>query len=496
VRIVYFDIDSLRPSHLGCYGYHRATSPSIDALAERGAIFTRCYASDVPCLPSRTALFSGRFGIHNGVVGHAGTAAQMRYPGDGHRTDPDRLPLPTTLSLGGMKTVSFTSFANRHLAWHFCAGWDVLVKPSNKNGHETAEEVAAPVLDWLDEHVRADNFFLHVNFWDPHTPYRTPLDYGNPFEGQPAPAWMTEDRLAALLADFGPRGARDLISHDVTHSLPRSPRQMSSLEDYATWIDGYDVGIRYVDEHLGRIVERLKTLGMLEDTIVIVSADHAENQGELNVFGDHATADHATARVPLVITGPGIRPGRYDGLVYQLDLAPTLCELAGVPVPGRWDGRSLVPIIEGSDGSGRDHLVVGQGAWTCQRAVVTRTHLLIRTYHAGLQSFPEVMLFDLAADPHETDDLAPSEPALVQELDHLLARWWQQRMTALDAAPDPLLTVMAEGGPLYPRIYRRSYLDHLRRTGRSHAADLIEPRFVQRPGGIAPWPVAEATSWD
>ena len=111
MRIVYFDIDTLRPDHLGTYGYHRDTSPGIDEFARRGARFESCYVSEAPCLPSRTALFSGRFGIHNGVVGHGGAAAHMRYPGDGHVTDPEALPLPMVLSRAGYKTATFTTFA-------------------------------------------------------------------------------------------------------------------------------------------------------------------------------------------------------------------------------------------------------------------------------------------------------------------------------------------------------------------------------------------------
>ena len=75
MRILYIDIDSLRADHLGCYGYHRHTSPNIDALAEQGVRFENVYASDAPCLPSRTALWSGRTGFHTGVVSHGGTAA-------------------------------------------------------------------------------------------------------------------------------------------------------------------------------------------------------------------------------------------------------------------------------------------------------------------------------------------------------------------------------------------------------------------------------------
>ena len=74
MRIVFFDLDTLRPDHLGCYGYFRNTSPNIDSIAREGVRFDRYYCSDAPCLPSRSALQSGLFGIHNGAVGHGGTA--------------------------------------------------------------------------------------------------------------------------------------------------------------------------------------------------------------------------------------------------------------------------------------------------------------------------------------------------------------------------------------------------------------------------------------
>ena len=76
LRIIYFDIDSLRPDHLGCYGYHRATSPNVDRIASDGLRAENYYVSDAPCLPSRTAMWSGRFGIHNGVINHGGVASE------------------------------------------------------------------------------------------------------------------------------------------------------------------------------------------------------------------------------------------------------------------------------------------------------------------------------------------------------------------------------------------------------------------------------------
>ena len=76
MRILYLDLDALNPTHLGCYGYHRNTSPTIDKIAAEGIRFNQVYTTDAPCLPSRTAFYSGQFGIHSGVVGHGGTAVR------------------------------------------------------------------------------------------------------------------------------------------------------------------------------------------------------------------------------------------------------------------------------------------------------------------------------------------------------------------------------------------------------------------------------------
>ena len=81
MRVLLLDLDSTRPDHLGCYGYHRNTSPNIDRIAAEGVRFDNYYTSDAPCFPSRTALMTGKFGIHNGVVGHGGTAADVRHEG-------------------------------------------------------------------------------------------------------------------------------------------------------------------------------------------------------------------------------------------------------------------------------------------------------------------------------------------------------------------------------------------------------------------------------
>ena len=113
MNVLYLDIDSLRPDHLGCYGYHRDTSPNIDRIARQGVRFTNCYASDVPCLPSRTAMFSGRFGVHNGVINHGGVASEPfnEGAGRGFRSTLGATNWMTCLRNLGYRTTTVSSFA-------------------------------------------------------------------------------------------------------------------------------------------------------------------------------------------------------------------------------------------------------------------------------------------------------------------------------------------------------------------------------------------------
>jgi len=246
------------------------------------------------------------------------------------------------------------------------------------------------------------------------------------------------------------------------------------LADYKKWIDGYDTGIRYADEHIGQILDLLERKGVLDDTVVIVSADHGENQGELNVYGDHQTADHITSRVPLIIRWPGLPGGRVDwGLHYNLDLPVTLSDMLGARVPAKWDGQSFAETLRTGVESGRDHLVVSQAAWSCQRAVRWGRWMLVRTYHDGLKAFPEVMLFEVDEDPHELTDLAPTHPELVQEGLAILERWHADMMASSEKDVDPMWTVIREGGPFHTRGLLHAYADRLRESGREAAAERL-----------------------
>lgn len=457
MRILYLDLDSLRPDHLGCYGYHRNTSPNIDRIAEQGLVFTNYYCSDAPCLPSRSALMSGRFGIHTGIAGHGGTAADYRREG-AKRGFADRLKsesLPGVLRTAGYKTASISTFADRHSAWTFNAGFNEVFN-IGENGGESAHQVLPVALKWLEDNGGSDDWFLHLNFWDPHTPYRVPESYGSPFEGEPFPDWLTEDVFQSHLLKKGQHSLSDMNALAKSHYSQwyRHNESIETYQDLGHIIDNYDCAVKYMDEHIGRILSSLEELGILDDTAILISADHGENLGELGIYSEHGTADHATCRIPMIFRWPGGTMGRQeDGLYYHLDLAPTLADLVGIDKPERWDGRSYAETVRNGEETGREYLVLTQCAHVCQRSVRFKDWLYIRSYHDGHHGFPKEMLFHITEDPYEQHNLAEDKKEICKEAVYLLNEWHDEMMMTMDSDIDPLWTVMREGGPLHAKEY-------------------------------------------
>ena len=481
MRILYLDLDTLRPDHLGCYGYHRNTSPNIDRIAAEGVRFDNYYCSDAPCLPSRTALMTGQFGIHNGVVGHGGTPADVRLEGQprGFRDRLAREALPAFLRSVGFKTVSISPFAERHSSWTFYAGFSEMHN-TGKGGMESAEDVTPTVLRWIDQNAKEDNWFLQLNYWDPHTPYRAPEEFGNPFADDPLPDWITEDVLKEHWAMVGPHKAQEvsMYNSNVNPRFPRHPGEVRNMNDLRRLMDGYDCGIRYMDGHIGQLFDALEKQGVMDDLVVIISGDHGENMGEFGIYGEHATADHPTCHISMLVRWPhGGKHGHVDnGLHYNLDLAPTLAEMLGrKPMPG-WDGQSFAKAITNGEDCGREYLVLSQCAHVCQRSVRMGPWLYMRTYHDGYHLFPDEMLFNLEQDLYQQHDLASERGDICREAVYRLNEWHDGMMRKMPTDADPLWTVMREGGPLHARGHLPAYCERLEQTGRGWAVPELKRR--------------------
>lgn len=480
MRFLFLDLDSTRPDHLGCYGYHRNTSPNIDKIAAEGVRFENYYTSDAPCFPSRTALMTGRFGIHNGVVGHGGTAGDVRHEGI-DRQFQDKLAsesLPAFLRSVGFRTTLVSPFAERHSSWTFYAGFNE-IHNTGQAGMESAEEVTPTVLRWIERHAKEDNWFLYVNYWDPHTPYRAPESFGNPFENDPLPDWITDEVLEQHKRKVGPHSASEINMYDNrTHdAYPRHPGEIKDRQGLRKMIDGYDCGIRYMDEHIGKLFQALEEQQVMDDLIIVITADHGENMGELGIYGEHGTADQGTCRIPMILRWPGkIKPHVDRGLHYHLDLGPTLAELFGVQPMPSWDGQSYASSILQQSGAGRDYLVLSQCAHVCQRSVRFGDWLYIRTYHDGYHLFDKEMLFNLKNDPHEQFDVSREHPSVCREAVYYLNEWHDEMMMSMKFDTDPLWTVIREGGPYHAKGHLPGYIRWLEQTGRGHAVEELKRR--------------------
>lgn len=449
MRVLYIDIDSLRPDHLGCYGYDRPTSPNIDRLAAKGMRFDRFYCASSPCVPSRTAFVSGRFGIRNGVTSNHSRGAQFHMPGgDGGFNRAETMPLPRQLRALGMDTIAVSNFADRHATHYFMSGFGEFISPNLKRGKETAEEVNACALRWLNQNADRDNWYLHVNYWDVHRTYNMDQSWADRFKDSPVTqAWPDE---AAIHDHFENVTGMFTASGQFKNNkspLPLMPGKVSTREEFDHLVTGYDAAVAYVDHHIGQLLAALESQGILDETIVMISADHGDAFGEHGIYSDHVCADECIHRLPLIVHWPGaVQAGSVDDAMhYNVDLSATLVDIAGGEVPSGWDGQSFAGNLRGQSSEGHDYLVWDTSLYTVQRAVRTRDHLYVRTYdNFGYESFDPVALYDMKNDRFQTTNIAKQQPELVNQCEKLMADWVAEQAAKGDAIPDPLFETLAE----------------------------------------------------
>lgn len=487
MRVLLFDIDTLRADHMGCYGYGRNTTPVMDTIAREGVRFDNYYCPNAPCLPSRASMISGQYGIHNGIVGHGGTAADMRLQGASRSftDDMSENSLFMQFRRAGMHTVSFSTFAERHSAWWFNAGFNECINVGNRGG-ESAEMVTPHVLDWLERNGKNDNWMMHVHYWDPHTPYRTPADYKSCFEETELPDdWITEEIFQEHQLHIGPHGANEINmwNDDTFTQWPKHPGKLASLEETKHFLNLYDDGIRYTDDNVGKVIQWLKDNGLYDEELaIIITADHGEDLGEFGVYGEHGMADEPVSRIPLIIRWPGMQKGTVvEGIHDNVDIAPTVQELLGTSMfmgdRYHYDGISFAETLRSGKDCSKPYAVLTQCAHVCQRSVRFDNYLYIRTVHGGYHILPKEMLFDVKKDPHQLHNLAEEYPELCDRGARLLLEWTEDMMKHSRSDADPMWTVMREGGPEHCRGHLESYMERLKGTPREYGIELLQRMY-------------------
>lgn len=416
-NILLVTIDSLRADHLGCYGYHYPTSPCIDQFARESTVFDSFFCPAIPTHPSYTTLYTGQHPITHTIVAHHGK-------NDLARNAPF---LPQLLLAGGYTTCAVDDLM-RQRVW-LGRGYEYYIDPSVRHPlviTVTREELNRRAIPWLKEHAR-DPFFLFLHYWDPHYPFLPPASYRDLFyDGD-----RTDPQNRSLEQWWKhPIGS---IAKDV---WLRTPEGLITDAEYVRAL--YDQEILYLDEGIGELLETLRTLDIEEETLVVLLADHGESMTEHQVFFDHYGLYDCVIRAPLIVRWPGVIPAgrRLSEMVQHLDIAPTLLEAAGLPIPSGMEGKSLLPLLEGKPCT-----------WTTSRVISlectwqARWSLRTERYKFILPRIPpgEAELYDLVEDPKEEHDLAAARPSIAKEMEEELEAWIQDRLKATGRSQDPLL---------------------------------------------------------
>ncbi len=332
-KMVMVVVDALRADRLGCYGFDKPTTPTIDGLAKEGILFEKLYAASPWTAPSFGSLFTGVSPTVHGAggmlsKGSARGTSLMGVTVSGIRKNLPTLPemLPDNVRKGAIVTNAFVS---SDLGFH--KGFDDFDhRNASIHRYRQADEVTKQAITWLKAH-KDGPFFLLIHYFDPHMKYGPPEKYVSMFAPKKPP------RISVPFTD-----------HDAAREGTLNPS-----DEEKDFIKGlYNGEVRFVDDQMGILKEAMEEMALLDNTWLLVTSDHGEEQFEHGSFEHgHAYEDEVT-RVPLILRAPKgkWRAGtRVAASVRHVDILPTVVELFHQPLKPHFEGTSLIPLIVGDD---------------------------------------------------------------------------------------------------------------------------------------------------
>ena len=351
-NVLLITVDTLRADHLGCYGYSGIQTPRIDGLARAGIQFNQAYTPVPITLPSHTTIMTGQYPIQTGVRDN-GT----------FRVSEKSSTLAEIFHQQGYRTAAFVSAYVLDSRYGLNQGFDYYDDTLNPKGQvmfldseRSAEQVTQSALSWIGQNA-GSSFFTWIHYYDPHASYHPPSPFAEQYADHP-----------------------------------------------------YDGEIAYTDHWIGVLLDRLKSLGVLDNTLVVLTADHGEGLGEHNEKTHAIFIYDATLHVPLILCYPKklTKAKRIEEFVRTLDIMPTILSIVGIPTPPSCAGVDLTEIIQGK----KDTLglilycatlypQINHG-WSPLEGIRTRDWKYIRA--------PKSELYHLAQDPSELNNLE-NQPA-------------------------------------------------------------------------------------
>jgi len=433
-------VDDLKPV-AGCYGDAVAQTPNIDLLAKRGVLFESAYCNQAVCSPSRNALMTGlrpqTLGIydlptHFRLAAPDAVTVAAYFRQHGYETQ----GMGKILHTGHGNTEDEASWSVPH--WRPKAPQYQLAestsdkRDSNNGPRGTATEsadvdddaygdgqIALEAVQRIDHAAATSDqpFFIAVGFLKPHLPFVAPKKYWDLYDPAklPMPQVLEPPKDAP---SYAPQFGGELRGYsDMPQQGPISP------EDTRRLIHGYYAATSYTDAQIGKVLKALDEKGLAENTIVVLWGDHGWHLGDHGMWCKHTNYEQA-ARIPLIVASPGCAVGKNTkSLVETVDLYPTLCELAALPVPAGLDGTSFATILKSPETRTRESVIhVYPRGGRLGRAIRTDRYRMVEWKAPGASSdTAEYELYDYQTDPLETVNIAASQSDVLHKLQDILA---------------------------------------------------------------------------
>lgn len=405
---------TMRADRWGAYGGGELT-PNIDAVAKDGVVFRNHYTQASFSGGSFASIITGKYGFHHGIYDHP------------RRLEDANVTLAELFKDAGYATGAFVTHGYLGPKWNYPQGidrfnsfdldetpWSRL--PDIQKTHKRPGEA----LEWVDE-TGDQPYFLWFQTKLTHYFPQTKARFVSPEDFEVSRKFRARTRelpVSEIMFDFEGLGA--------------------SSEELEALLSLYDGAVAETDEVLGALLDGLEVRGKLDNTVVVITADHGEALGEAGLFFNHdSNLLEPTIHIPFILRAPGLEPGEVTALTRNIDLFPTLAEMAGLEAPAEIDGRSLLGVLDGEDpelsvfsetrprAPERQELarypVKIPGVEGKLRMIRRGDHKLILT---PTQSGYELQMYDLATDPRETTNLADDMPDLARRLGWELEQWF------------------------------------------------------------------------
>jgi arylsulfatase A-like enzyme/tetratricopeptide (TPR) repeat protein len=369
LNILFITLDTTRADHLGCYGYDRAETPNMDRLAETGIMFKNATCQVPLTLPSHSSMFTGTYPFYHGVRDNGG-----------FYLEPDRTTLAEVLKAQGMATSAFVGAFVVDSRWGLDQGIDYYYdnfdfakykRISLDSVQREGGEVIEAFFEWFEDNYQ-NKFFSWIHLYDPHTPYEPPEPYKTRF---------------------------------------------------SKWKWGlYDGEIAYVDELIGKVLDKLTEKAVLERTLIVIVGDHGESLGQHQENAHGFFIYDAATSIPLIIHFPSqnLSAKKVYTRVETVDIMPTLLQILGLPLPSEIQGESLLPLIlDKGKGSKQERFAYSESYYPRYHYGWSELKSLQNSRYKYIQA-PRPELYDIVNDPNELTNIYREENGIGQQFEEKL----------------------------------------------------------------------------